>query len=159
MPYHSTPSKSNLTKRLWCKVDRSNPNACWTWIGATTIRGYGLMGTIGSSRLVHRISYELVYGPIPDGLQVCHHCDNRLCVRPDHLFLGTPKENTLDAVQKGRMAHGERHYRARLTDAQVCEIRARYIPVRGMIAQLSREYGVSHQTMSNIVHCERRKQS
>src|SRR6266581_8958520 len=150
MSYHSTPSKSNLTKRLWRKVDRSNPDACWTWMGSKSQTGYGYMGNFGGSKLVHRISYELAYGPIPDGLLVCHHCDNRLCVRPDHLFLGTVKENAQDAVQKGRVPHGERQYRSRLTAEQVLEIRAKYVHRYGMLLQLAKEYGVSFGTIYDV---------
>lgn len=77
-------------------------DACWEWIGCTTSYGYGHVTNAGKRYAAHRLAYELHRGPIPDGILVCHTCDNRKCVRPDHLFLGTHKDNASDSVAKGR---------------------------------------------------------
>jgi HNH endonuclease len=87
-------------ERFWGRVDKSGE--CWEWTGSLGSHGYGEFGVAGDRVLAHRYSYELASGPIPDGLYVCHHCDNRRCVRPDHLFLGTARDNALDMVRKGR---------------------------------------------------------
>jgi hypothetical protein len=93
-------------KRLF---DNSVPvpeSGCLLWVGNTTPNGYGQM-TIGGKKIqVHRLSYEINGGDIPDGMLVCHHCDVRSCINPNHLFLGTHKDNTQDMMKKGRHRYG-----------------------------------------------------
>jgi hypothetical protein len=94
-------------ERFWFQVDHTD--TCWLWTGHRNNKGYGYLGfgTNGKRtwHLVHRLSWEWTYGPIPDDLCVLHHCDRPSCVRPDHLFLGTRPENTEDMRSKGRAKH------------------------------------------------------
>lgn len=91
-----------IEKRFWRKVQKSD--GCWEWQGSKNAQGYGVITEGGKIIKAHRVSYRLHYGDIPDGLFVCHHCDNPCCVRPDHLFTGTALDNALDMRNKGRRA-------------------------------------------------------
>lgn len=90
-------------KRFWPKTIRDENSGCWEWTAHIASNGYGRFGLNGKARDSHRVAWELSFGPIPNGLSVLHVCDNRRCVRPDHLFLGTQRDNMIDAVRKGRM--------------------------------------------------------
>ena len=89
-----------VLNRFWSKVNKTD--TCWLWTASSRTDGYGVIGIEGKTKSAHRVSWQLTYGDIPDGLYVCHHCDNKLCVNPNHLFLGTAKDNTQDMIQKGR---------------------------------------------------------
>src|SRR3989304_4885937 len=94
-------------ERFWEKVDKSQgDDSCWIWMGARAENGiysYGQFRLDNERRVVaHRYVYELQNGPIPEGMFICHHCDNPPCVNPSHLFLGTPRDNNLDSIAKGR---------------------------------------------------------
>jgi hypothetical protein len=110
--FKMTPSCFTIGPRFWKFVSRSSE--CWEWCGDVTTRGYGqltfVIKRIDARKwdrrlkvLCHRLSWQLHYGEIPDGMRVLHKCDNRVCVRPDHLFLGTEMDNYLDAIKKGRL--------------------------------------------------------
>jgi hypothetical protein len=98
----------NGVPRFWKQVKKTK--GCWNWTGYTGTHGYGMMSINSKWRLVHRFSYELHKGRVPDGLYVCHHCDNRRCVNPAHLFVGSHQDNMDDMCAKGRhWAHKQRH--------------------------------------------------
>lgn len=144
------------TDRFWAHVQKS-PDGCWIWTGSTTKGGYGIFplgGRNGCVTTASRFSYTMHFGLIPDSLDVCHNCDNPSCVCPDHLFLGTRKDNMQDALRKGRTKNGT----TKLTKQQVLEIRRRY--AEGGISQtaLSCEYGVARTAINRIIHRKRHAQ-
>jgi len=139
--------------RFWEKVNKSRN--CWEWLGAKNTNGYGRFYDGDKMALAHRYSWELVNGSIPEGMYICHHCDNRSCVNPDHLFLGTAKDNMQDAERKGRIAHakGEKIGSSKLTEEQVLNIRNEYQFLgENNSLVLAKEYGVSHVCILNIVN-------
>jgi hypothetical protein len=91
-----------LENRISARVSIPQRGGCHEWQGALTYNGYGRIGVNGKVQRAHRVAYELAHGPIPEGIVVCHRCDNPRCCNPDHLFLGTTQENVDDKVQKGR---------------------------------------------------------
>jgi hypothetical protein len=136
-----------LLERFWERVQKSE--GCWLWQGHLKTAGYGRLATYHDDGrlkyiLAHRYSWEIHNGPIPDGLLVCHHCDVRHCVRPDHLFLGTPLDSTQDMMQKGRCAdrRGTKHPRAGLTEGLVLLLRKKYAGKR-VPRGLGEKYGVT----------------
>lgn len=158
-----------LQDRFWEKVNKSGPihpvlqTPCWLWTGTSngSKAGYGLTSINGQTIFAHRASYELHYGAIPDGLWVLHKCDVRTCVNPDHLFLGTCKDNAIDRQSKGRskgefqegtprpLTQGESHHYAKFSEKQVSDIRQRRANGEAG-ATLAKEYGVTNGTISRI---------
>lgn len=162
IPGHNpTPIPKNIhppiAERFWVKVDRRSKDRCWNWQAATNPAGYGVFHSdIGS--LAHRYSWTLHFGPIPDGLFVCHACDNPACVNPYHLFLGTHKDNMRDMDEKDRRITPDRTGRfnghSKLTENDVHEIRRRYKMGESQSA-LGKEFGVSQSHVSAIILCAR----
>lgn len=124
---------------------------CWNWVGTVNAYGYPnarFRNCIGG----HRVSYYLYKGQPPTGISVCHTCDNRACVNPDHLFLGTNADNAHDRHTKGRTCSGEDRPQARLSEQDIMDIRSRYIPRKVTLQQLADEYGVNNSHIWHIVH-------
>lgn len=142
---------------FWSKVRKTD--GCWLWTSSTTPFGHGLF-THRSQRpktqRAHRVAWELTRGPIPAGILVCHHCDVPACVNPDHMFLGTMKDNAQDAARKGRLAQQKNkakyvaaaRLRSKLTAEQVAAIRVELSGRNG--ASVGRKYGVSKGVISAI---------
>lgn len=126
---------------------RADDRGCWVWTGPSHERtGYAEIFVRGKREGVHRAMYRAVHGGIPEGLCICHRCDVRLCVNPEHLFAGTHKENLEDMARKGRSTRGARNGRAKLTLGQVQTIRASDLPQRA----LARMYGVAQSQVWRI---------
>ena len=120
------------------------------WIGTKSEKGYGVCVVAGTLRKAHRVSWELSRGQIPVGMQVCHRCDVRACVNPDHLFLGTNLDNVRDAQAKGRVPLGSKRTLAKLTEQDVEFARASAAAGRP-VAWLAREFRVCPKTMRDAV--------
>lgn len=150
-----------LETRFWNKVHLTGPDECWVWKGATTgsfgtPNARGIFATSPRTKeMAHRVSWTWTHGPIPNGLFVCHKCDNPMCVNPKHLFLGTAADNYNDARRKGRArigaCKGEDHGRAVLSWEQVQEIRNAYTLGRTH-KSLAIEFGVSKSQIGNVVN-------
>lgn len=140
-----------LEKRFWPKVIKKGPNLCWEWRAALS-NGYGKFAAGDRVVRAHRFSWELFYGPVPPGLYVLHRCDNRRCVNPSHLFLGTNAENLADMVAKGRSLRGERHGNAKLTTEQVQQIHV--LSDSLMQKEIASLLGIGQQQVSRIVRGE-----
>ena len=148
------PRPKKLSERFWPKVKRTS-RGCWSWTGAKTKGGYGvLILTNGTHTTAHRVAWLVAFGPIRPGLYVLHRCDNPGCVNPDHLWIGTQKANILDMMAKGRHRtydhRGEKSPSAKLTDAEV--IRARQAVRRGRsLDSLAKALGVTKKTIRRAV--------
>lgn len=146
-----------MMKRFWDKVKKTDD--CWIWIAATRA-GYGILKIKGKLISSHRLSWELHFGKIPKGKFVCHHCDNRKCVRPDHLFLGTVKDNVKDAIKKEKMwqikmlpfySLGRINATRKLTQGQAQEIREKHFKNHYPYRKLMKYYKVSMGTIEKIM--------
>lgn len=135
--------------RFWAKVDRKGPDDCWQWLGALfQDSGYGQFRIPANNLRAHRVCWEISYGAqIPQGMHICHTCDNPPCVNPGHLFVGTNNENVADKIQKGRQPIGTAHGQSKLTNDQIKVIRAS----TKTWTELMREFGVCRSTIWRVV--------
>jgi hypothetical protein len=150
--------------RFWSKVDKNGTTPescpglgpCWVWTACRHRNGYGSVLYRSTCRAAHRVAFFLAHGRWPEPCAL-HHCDNRACVNPEHLFEGTYADNAADreAKGRGRPPRGERSSKAKLTAQQVRDIRANAALCRVTQIELGERYGVSHSTISVIVRRER----
>jgi len=138
-----------LPERFLSFIDKQE-NDCWLWTGAKNPSGYGMF-TIGRKlKLAHRISWEFTYGFEPESLAVCHRCDTRNCVNPEHLFLGDSKDNALDKMKKGR--HIQAYGNTKLTIDKVKEIRNLWVTGNYSHLKLAEMYGVKHSCIGRVIN-------
>lgn len=148
-----TPDQRAAALRGFEKRFIPEPNSgCWLWERAINYRGYGLITLNRKTFSAHRVSWVLHRGPIPPNLFVCHKCDVPCCINPDHLFLGTPRQNTQDMLSKGRSNYviGTANGRAKLSKSAVLLIRTAAPLTRDHREQLARRFGVSIATLYRI---------
>jgi len=149
----------NIKKRFWSNVDIRENDECWPWLASKFPNGYGQFQSgrrRGWSASSHRITWEMTYGSIPDGLCVCHHCDNKVCCNPSHLFMGTQADNVKDMYRKGRdrQALGEQNGLSKLNKEQVITIRREYIKSSVTQRILAVRFNVSQANIFKIIHRE-----
>lgn len=139
--------------RFYKKFNINKKNGCWIWNASSNSAGYGLMRINYEYILAHRLSWMIYKGEIPAGLCVLHNCDIPACVNPDHLFIGSQKENIKDMISKNRNSCGigEKNGHSILSEKIVLEIRNKYIPKKYSMRMLAKEYGVTPQNIFSIV--------
>lgn len=146
-------TRKPLRVRLWARIEKNKPNECWPWTGGRCPRGYGRIGNDDKKMknvLTHRAAYEDAIGPVPEGMNVLHRCDNPPCCNPAHLWIGTRADNNADMAAKGRAYNGDRKGEkngyAKLTSKQAAKIRA----AKGSQGSIAAKYNVSQSTVSLI---------
>jgi hypothetical protein len=142
--------KLTVREKFLAKVCPDAASGCWMWRGLVRPDGYGATRFEGREQGAHRVAWQLFRGEIAKGIVVCHKCDVRACVNPEHLFLGTAAENVKDMTEKGRSPRGEKHGSARLTAEQVSRIKTMLAEDRLYMSEIAREFGVSQTTIGAI---------
>ena len=137
--------------RFYKFVPAAEPSDCWEWQSTKNHRGYGKFWLNGRTDLAHRVSYLFHKGSIPDGFLVRHTCDNPPCVNPDHLLVGTVKDNARDAIERGLYPRGEGNGRAKLTEGQVSEIRRCWEAGETQVS-MARRFGVSRAAIQWVLN-------
>ena len=142
---------NTFEERFWAKVDKRGPDECWEWT-AVKSRGYGQIWRDGRMILATHAIWEINHEPVPNGFNICHKCDNPSCVNPNHLFLGTQKDNIRDMVRKGRNPNrrGEKNPVSKLTESQVVKIKRLHAGGIKNYPKLASMFGVSKYAVANL---------
>lgn len=139
-------------KKFWRRVVKNSNNKCWGWKRSTDKFGYAHIEVDRLEKYAHRISWEIHFGEIPEGMFVCHTCDNPSCTNPNHLFLGTYNDNIQDMIKKGRNSRGEKRYNAKLTEKQVLKIRSLGNNSSKLHREIAEIYGISQSRVTEIIN-------
>jgi hypothetical protein len=142
--------KLTLKEKFMARVRQDPVTGCWLWTAHISGDGYGCANFSHQQRKAHRLAWQLFRGKIPIRKIVCHKCDVRACVNPDHLFLGKPAENAADMKRKGRSRSGEKSPSCKLSAETVLKIKALLAEDRWYMTEIARQFGISHQTVSDI---------
>lgn len=152
MPKYIKPNRRSKPSDFWKRVQIKGQDECWEWQGQLMDnRPYGKVKYHQQHWSAHRLAYTLANGEIPEGMNVCHACDNPKCCNPSHLWLGTHADNNKDRTAKGRSAKGESHRSAKLTPSAVTEIREKYASGQYSQEALSKIYGIAQTGIGYIV--------
>lgn len=145
--------RQSLAERFWPRISVRGASECWPILGYRTKFGYAQIWSEGTKKrlYMHRVAWELHFGPIPEDMCVCHSCDNASCCNPAHLFLGTIADNNRDMREKGRNPHGETHPCAKLTAARVLQARQRFAAGERGTARMAAEFGVSQASLARAI--------
>jgi hypothetical protein len=143
----------NTIEEFWSYVTIAGPDECWLWQRAKTRKGYGVLYLGKTCWFAHRLAYTNRKDDIPNGMFVCHTCDNPPCCNPAHLWLGNNSQNTLDSTVKNRRSRqrGTTNPANKLTEQQVLSIRAEYVPKLMGYKKLAKRYGVHPRTIKDIL--------
>ncbi len=147
--------RPSVTERFWAKVARRSENECWPWRAAVRRRdeGYGAFWLNGRHQPAQKVAWTLTFGAVPQGMEVCHHCDNPPCCNPSHLFVGTRQQNNADKVSKRRHAFGSKNGFAKLTEEQAREIKLLKPTGRapnGYRRDIAKRFGVSTAAITDL---------
>lgn len=139
-------------ERFLAKVCPEPGSGCWLWRGMVVASGYGMVRFERKMYMAHRLAWKFFRGEIAAGLVVCHKCDVRACVNPDHLFVGTMMDNMTDMKEKGRSPHGDNHSRSKLSAKKVKRIKTMLAEGRMRVSEIARAFGVSHTAIDCIAN-------
>jgi hypothetical protein len=156
-PHVPLPMSERIST-FWSRVDKKGPDDCWPWLGAPDIQtGYGKFSWNSKTTSAHRFAWIATFGEIPSGLHVLHHCDNRICQNPNHLFVGTNTDNVHDMLAKGRASKPPVHTGPRrwncspLSVDDVKIIRSMWIPRKFSVRKIAVKLGLPYKSVENAV--------
>ena len=145
------PERMSLEDRFWSRVDKKGPDDCWEWTGYIGDWGYGTM-QYGYNSSAHRISYEIAYGPIPKGKKCLHKCDNRKCVNPNHLYLGTQSDNMYDRAKRNPNNQGGREKGSKFYEGEAWLMKKLWKSGKFTQGQIAKMFKCSRNTIGHIVN-------